>query len=129
YTRGLESELGVRPLKRVRLSAGYQFLEAKDRDVLEAISEGTLYRRENGRDRRVTAAEYGGLMNRSRHAANVRAEFTTASFSASIRGQYRSRYGFGDRNGNLVLDEEREYVPGYWLWHVTVTQELPYGVS
>lgn len=129
FTRGIETELSVRPLRTIQASAGYVLLDARDRDVLDAIDAGTLYRRVDGRDRRVTRDDYGGLMNRSRHAVNVRLQYQARRHSASLRGTYRSRYGFGDLNGNLVLDDEGEYVSGYWLWHLTLTRELPYGVS
>ena len=129
YTRGLEAEVGVSPVRSLTVSAGYQLLDAKDRDVLDAIADGLLYKRVDGRDRRVTAAEYGGLMNRSRHALNLQFTFSRPGFTASFRGQYRSRYGHGDYNGNLVLDDAREYVPGYWLWHATLTHELPLNLT
>lgn len=129
YTRGIEADLSVRPFASLTLSTGYQMLVARDRDVLDAIGNGTVYKRSNGRDRPVQASEYGGLMNRSRHAVNVRFEFDRSGFTAALRGQYRSRYGYGDLNGNLILDDESEYVPGYWLWHVTLTRELFYGMS
>ena len=129
YTRGLEAEVALRPLSSVTVAGGYQLLDAKDRDVLSSIADGTLYKRVDGRDRRVTADEYGGLMNRSRHAFNLRLQFDRPGFNASLRGQYRSRYGYGDLNGNLVLDDASEYVAGYWLWHVTLSRELLYGFS
>lgn len=124
YTRGAEAEVTVRPWQALSASVGYQYLLAKDRDVLDAIDAGTLYRRVDGRDRRVTRADYGGLMNRSRHAWMLRLAYNRPGFTASLRGQYRSRYGFGDANGNLILDTDGEYVPGYWLWHATLTKDL-----
>lgn len=129
YTRGVEAEVAIRPLRSLRISTGYQLLDARDRDVLQAIDDGLLYKRVDGRDRRVTRGEYGGLMNRSRHMLNLQFAFERPGFSASVRGQYRSRYGFGDLNGNLVLDDAREYVAGYWLWNVTLTRTLFRGIS
>lgn len=129
FTRGAEAEVAVRPVGGVMVALGYQLLEAKDRDVLAAIDAGTLFKRVDGRDRRVTRKDYGGLMNRSRHALTLRFQYERPGFTAAVRGLYRSRYGFGDFNGNLILDDASEYVPGYWLWHATLTKNLSARLS
>jgi len=126
YTQGLDAELTLRPFTPVALTLGYQYLDARDQDVLAALEEGTLYKRVNGRDRRVRKEEYGGLFDRSRHSGtlHLRYRHPGLGLTASVRGVYRGRYGYGDRNGNLILDDDSEYVPGYAVWHVTATQRL-----
>jgi len=129
YTQGVEADFTLRPHRTVAVSLGYQYLDARDRDVLAALAEGSLYKRVNGRDRRVTRDEYGGLFNRSRHAGSLRVLYHSESsgFTVSLRGLYRGRYGFGDANGNLILDDASEYVPAYTLWHLTLTRAVgPY---
>lgn len=105
---------------------GYQFLEAKNKEVLERLRAGDVFRRdpETLVTVRVKPSEYGGLLNRSRHSANVKLFFENpkTGFSASLRGIYRSRYGFADRNGNGIIDEASEYVPGYALWNLSAAK-------
>ena len=132
YTRGVEAEaagevLRSEALGTLALGAGYQYLDTADRDVLDAIDAGLLFRRDaSGRDVRVTRADYGGLLGRSRHSATLRLTHVHEGLglTTSARAVWRSRYGFADRNGNLALDEDREYAPGYALVHVTVTKAL-----
>ena len=126
-TQGVETELTWRPRRGLRLGASHQFLDTADRDVLDQIDAGTLYRiTAGGSERRVTRADYGGLLGRSRHSGTVRAEATggrgeTASVRLTWRGRYGDRAGL---NGNLILDDPREYVAGYPLVNVTLTHPL-----
>ena len=125
YTRGVEAELRWAPTAALSLGASYQLLDAADRDVLDQIDAGTLYRRdESGRDVRVTRADYGGLLGRSRHSGTLRLthRLDRLGFTASARLVWRSRYGFEDLNGNLIIDEDREYAPGFVLAHLTLTK-------
>lgn len=126
YTRGVELEAAWNPLPRWSLSMGYQYLDARDRDVLDRIDDGSVYRRVNGRDQRLTRADYGGLFNRSSHSGSIRLTFRAPEhgLTSTIRAIYRGRYGYGDLNGNLILDDDREYVPGFTLVHLTVSKDL-----
>ena len=45
-------------------------------------------------------------------------------FSGSLRGIYRGRYGYRDRNLNTILDAPEEYAPGYDLWHISISQHI-----
>jgi len=130
FTQGIELDGSYRlPLGadgRLTIQAGYQYLEAKDKDVLVAIEAGTVFRRnaETLASERVKSAQYGGLLNRSRNMANLKLfyEHSKRGFSASLRGIYRGRYGFADRNGNLILDDAGEYVRGYLTWNLSVAK-------
>jgi outer membrane receptor for ferrienterochelin and colicins len=126
YTQGLELEAAWDPTARWGVAVGYQFLDARDRDVLDRIDDGSVYRRVNGRDERLTRSDYGGLFNRSRHSGSLRLTFRSPGhgLTSTIRAIYRSRYGYGDLNGNLILDDDREYVPGFALVHLTVIKDL-----
>jgi outer membrane receptor for ferrienterochelin and colicins len=130
-TRGAELNLGLQPLPRLRIDLGYQLLDAADLDVLDEIDAGTVYRRVNGRDRLVTRSDYGGLFQRSRHSAsmNLRYRFEPLGMTASVRGTLKGRYGLYDLNGNLILDDDREYVSTHTLWNVTLTQRVNRRVS
>ena len=126
YTQGLEAEFTWRPLDRWSLSTGYQWLDARDQDVLGQIDAGSLYKRVGNRDYRLTRGDYGGLFNRSRHSGSIRLTYRNEpkGYTANLRVVYRSRYGFGDLNGNLILDDVQEYVPGHALVNATVSDRL-----
>ena len=127
FTQGAEIELGKQLTideNKVSLSAGYQYLEAKDKAILEKIKAGNIYRRdENLSTERVPKKDYGGLMGRSKHSANFKIFYESQKLvSASLRGIYRGRYGFGDKNSNAILDADNEYVTGYLTWNFSATK-------
>ncbi|XAZ82141.1 TonB-dependent receptor (plasmid) [Fibrella sp. ES10-3-2-2] len=111
---------------QLTLSAGYQYLIAKDKSVVAAIEAGTIFRRnpETLVSELVKPSQYGGLLNRSRNMANVKLfyEHPRTGWSASLRGIYRGLYGFADRDGNLILDNDSEYVQGYAVWNVSAAK-------
>lgn len=126
-TQGIENGISLKPWRWLSLSAGYQYLEAVDEEALEDIENGRISKvGGTGRIRPVQEVEYGGLFNRSRHSGNFKVgiDFGKPGFSANLRGTYRGRYGYGDRNNNGILDDDREYVPGYSLWNATLTQRI-----
>ena len=49
---------------------------------------------------------------------------TRSQSDYTIRAVYRTRYGIGDRNGNLVLDQGSEYAPGHMLLHATARRHV-----
>lgn len=121
YTQGIVSEIKVRPLPELELTLGYQFLDARDRSVLDEIAKGNVFGRKDGRDYRLQRSDYGGLFNRSKHSGSLHLDWNTPNRKSNIqlRGVFRSRYGVGDLNGNLILDSDAEYVPGFSTWNVT----------
>ena len=126
FTQGAELESSWRwsvGSSYLTLSGGYQYLLAKDKAVVDNIKAGTVYRRnpETLSSERVQSSQYGGLFNRSRHMANLKLfyEQPKSGFSASLRAIYRGRYGYGDRDGNLILDADNEYVAGYTLYNIS----------
>lgn len=125
YTQGVEVEAELRPVADLALRLGYQYLDTADRDVLAALDAGTVFTRDaSNRDRRATRRDYGGLFNRSRHSSTLHLQYERRGSTVALRGIWRGRYGHADANGNLILDQATEYVPGYTLWHVTLTQVL-----
>jgi len=128
HTQGLETEASYKPFRGLSLGAGYQFLIAEDDDVLDQIAREAIFKpRDAGPGfRPVQRVEYGGLFNRSRHTANVKAEFDTGKpgFAASLRGIFHGRYGYADMNNNGILDADNEYATGYTELNLTLTQRL-----
>lgn len=131
YTRGLETELTwsttlPASFGSLALGAGYQYLDTANRDVLDRIDDGRLFRRENGRDVRVTRSDYGGLFGRSRHSGTFQLthRLDELRLTTAARLIWRGRYGFADTNGNLALDHPDEYAPGYAMLNLTVTKSF-----
>jgi len=142
FTQGIESNATWQITPALGLSAGYQLLFAKDKDVLEAARNGELF----GRDpatlvtQRLRPGEYTGLYNRSRHMANVKLFYQHAKsgWEGNIRWVYRGRFGIGavqgnvqgesvpssDRNSNGVLDRHDSFIAGYGLLNVAVAKTL-----
>lgn len=128
YTQGLELENSLRLPHGFMVSAGYQYLIAKDKSVVDALNAGTVFRRDPAtlQTERVRAADYGGLFNRSRHTWNAKVfyENQPRGLTASVRAIYRGRYGFADANANTILDAANEYVSGYLLLNVAASKTL-----
>lgn len=128
FTRGMESEIKLRISEEAGLSAGYQYLKTGDRDVLDRLEDGKVVTvdSETNKLRRVETQEYGGLFNRSTHNATLRLFYRNeeTGMGGSLRGVYRGRYGYQDRNLTNILDAPEEYAPGYGLWHVSLSQRI-----
>ncbi|MCI0708383.1 MAG: TonB-dependent receptor [Ignavibacteriae bacterium] len=127
YTQGMESELTLTPFEHFDIAVGYQYLDAKDEQVLDEIRAGRISKvGSTGRIRPVQEVEYGGLFNRSNHSGTLKltCEVPSLGLTAALRGIVRGRYGYSDRNANGILDDDSEYAPGYALWNLTVSQTL-----
>jgi len=128
FTRGLETDLSLKLLKNFSFSAGYQYLEAKNKKVLDDIEAGKYFARNpvTLETTKLTKADYGGLFNRSKHMANARLFYMNpkTGWGGNIRCIYRGRYGFGDLNGNNILDDGSEYVKGYFLWNLSLSKKI-----
>ncbi len=123
YTRGLDAQVTARPLGGVELVGSYQFLQARDREIVDALASGTVFGRGlDGRDTRLGVGDYGGLFGRSPHTAALRATLTRGAASASLRGRWRSRYGYRDLDGNQIANRDDEFVAGYAVLDLTLTQ-------
>jgi outer membrane receptor for ferrienterochelin and colicins len=131
FTQGIETDITKQislGSHQLSLSLGYQFLGAKDKDVVDKLERGEVFRRnpETFVTVRVQPSEYEGLFNRSRHSGNVKLFYNhvKSNITTSLRGIYRSRYGFSDYNGNGIADVDNEFVRGYMTWNVSVSKEF-----
>ncbi|MEN3026485.1 MAG: TonB-dependent receptor [Chlorobiota bacterium] len=130
-TRGFEvtASATVSPTSEWRLSTrvAYQWLDAVDVDVLDAIAAGRAGTQDptTGRFIPLRRSEYGGLWGRSRHtlAGRLQLQYAPTMTWLTFHFHHRSRFGDEalDRNGvavlnppRRVLDRPDEYVPGYW---------------
>lgn len=125
-TQGIEAQYEQYLFRDIRLSAGYQFLDAWDPNVKVRIQNGEIFKKDPKTNEtvHVTLKDYGGLLNRSRHSGNIKLSYENLQkkINVSLRGIYRGRFGFGDTNGNGILDDDREYVKGYMLWNVRIAK-------
>jgi len=128
FTEGIETNAAYTLHENLTLSAGYQYLIAKNKEVVEDIKEGKYYARDPSTliTSIVKENQYGGLYDRSKHMANVKLFYMSKKngWNASVRAIYRGKYGFGDVNGNLILDAPDEYVKGYWLGNISAGKNL-----
>ncbi len=123
YTQGVEVEVKHQFNKLLSIQAGYQLLLTANKDDLQRIIDQKVLRRDPATfiTSYTTVNDYGGLFNRSTHTANLRLFFQNEKgWTASLRTNYRSAIGYADVNGNALLDDEREYIPGFVLVNATV---------
>jgi outer membrane receptor for ferrienterochelin and colicins len=132
FTEGLEASFTNHFNKNFSLFAGYQYLIAKDKDILKKIKARELYKRDpvTFNTSLVTKDEYKGLYNRSRNNANLRLQYNNMAYngSAFITAKYRGGYGYsglnGFQNGSGVYDDDRETVNGFVLLNTTVSKKF-----
>lgn len=142
FTQGLEVNGAYPVVKNLSLSAGYQLLFAKDKDVLEDVKAGEVFWRDPNTlvTKRLKPSEYFGLYNRSRHMANVKLfyDHKLSGWEGSLRVIYRGKYGIGDIRGNIqgetippsdvnsnsILDVYDNFVPGYALVNISVAKTI-----
>ncbi|MCC5936859.1 MAG: TonB-dependent receptor [Lunatimonas sp.] len=126
-TRGAEIDWTYRITENLQISMGYVFLDARDREVVERISNGEIFKRDGqNRTQRVHRGDYGGLFNRSRHSGNLKVTYRepASGINFALRAIYRGKFGFGDVNGNLILDDPKEYARGLASWNLTLSKTL-----
>ncbi len=133
FTQGFDFSISQKLLDVFTLNAGYQYLEAKDKDVIERIRENKIVKRDpvTFTSTYVSSSEYGGLFNRSKHSANLQLMYSNKQhwLNGSIRAVYRGRFGYSDINGDNILDDDREYVKGYLLLNSSVSIAFKNGLQ
>ncbi len=127
-TQGLEAEATWKPSKNLSLTGGYQFLVTADRDVLEDIREGAVFKRDaaSGVSSRLIRSEYAGLPGRSRHMANLKCfwEDSEKGRFATARLIFRSRWGIADMDGNGLINRPDEFGRGFLQVNVSAGMPL-----
>lgn len=135
YTRGISTDVrwgfsavNGWPLRlsRIELQAGYQFLQAHDRQVLRDIDRGIVFGRTlSGQDYRITKSAYSGLFGRSEHVATTRFTLYSQASGASIslQGRWRGAYGYRDRDGNGFANRSDEFVPAHAVLDLTLSKD------
>ena len=132
YTEGFEANFSHRFNNNFSAFGGYQYLIAKDKEVIRSIKEGKMYKRDpvSYLTTLVGPNEYQGLYNRSKNTANVRIQYNNLLHNASafLTAKYRGKYGFSGLNGytdgNNILDDRREFVNGFLLMNATISKQI-----
>jgi len=130
--KGIDVSVVVSPLNDLEVSAGYQYLIARDLSVVDSIKTGNwpynqnIHDPETGNSYPPKPSDYWGIENRSRHMLNVRVFYTYRPWALSInaRVNYRGKYPFGDRNGNQFIDRYDMFVAGYFLVNAAIEKKL-----
>ncbi len=129
YSRGIEAGGSWTAGRGFTVSAGYQLLDMKDRGVINAIRTGNgdyaWVRGENGL-RAAARSDYFGLTNRSRHSGNVQVRYDLKKWeaNASLRGQFRGKYGFLDLDNNGYIDRYDIFVRAHLLLNLTLQKAV-----
>lgn len=131
FTQGIEISTKYNLTKNISLSGGYQFLDAKDKDVLEKIDNKELYKRDpiTYITTLVKRSDYFGLFNRSKNSGNIKIDYNNEAkgWNVYARGIYRGRFGFMDMNGNAIADDPSEMVNGFWLLNLAASKTFKQG--
>jgi outer membrane receptor for ferrienterochelin and colicins len=133
FTQGIEAEAEYKLKNNFSIRAGYQFLDAEDKQVIQDIKNGKIYGRNPQTlfSYQLKLEDYGGLFNRSKHSGNFKIQYTNIKykFKTSTWFTYKGKYGLADKNGNLILDSSDEYVKGYGTFNFSVTKEISTLIS
>jgi outer membrane receptor for ferrienterochelin and colicins len=128
YTMGGEFNADYRISSSLQLSGGYQWLTTGDKAVREQIEAGTVFGRDEplGSARLMTMRDYSGLLNRSRHMANLRFFYSESGsgWSASLRMTYRSRRGVLDLDGNGFANMDAEFARSFFQLNATLGKQI-----
>jgi len=133
FTYGAELSASYRVNSHLNFSAGYQYLVAKDKSVIASLRDGEVFARdpETQNSFKLKPSDYFGLLNRSRHTANFKVNYTWPSIGTSVSARvfYRSKYGQLDSNNNDIIDDFDRFVNGYFLTNLAITKDFQHGIS
>jgi len=133
FTQGADVDVKYQLFNSIAISAGYQYLEAKDKDILSQIESGKMYKRDpiTYQSSVVKKADYFGINNRSKHTINTKILWTNEAkgWNAFVRFVYRGKFGFTDVNGNNIADDQRELVHGFWMTNIAASKNIIQKIS
>tara|TARA_B100000214_G_scaffold334504_1_gene277248 strand:+ start:2481 stop:4595 length:2115 start_codon:yes stop_codon:yes gene_type:complete len=132
YTQGLESTFNFKPTEKLNIIFGYQFLEAKDKDIVESIENGQIFARKSSNSPSfvLKSKDYIGLYNRSKHTLNLKVFMkTNNNLNINFRSTYRSKYALSDSNGNDFLDAYDKFIKGYFILDFALSKKINKSLS
>lgn len=126
FTYGVEVNGTYKTTKNISLTAGYQYLIAKDQTIVDQIEKGEVYARDpvTLTAFKLKPSDYFGLFNRSKHTANIKINYKIPTINTTVNARvfYRSKYGIFDTNNNNILDNYDDFVKGYFLTNITASK-------
>lgn len=130
--KGVDFSFAISPVKNLELSAGYQYLIARDLSIIDSIKAGHYPYNQNihdpatGKSYAPKPADYWGIENRSRQMVNFKAFYNYRPWDANInlRINYRGKYPFGDRNGNQFVDRYDTFVNGFLMLNAAFEKKM-----
>ncbi len=132
FTQGAELEASWQVHNTVNLSGGYQFLMTADKDVLDDIEAGKMFKRDEqtGISSLLTRSEYAGLPGRSKHMVNLKVFYESpgSRWFATTRFIYRSRWGTTDLDGNGIINRDDEFASGFLQVNVSGGMNFKKGI-
>lgn len=128
FTQGVEVNASYQLFKKINISCGYQYLQTADKDIFNRINNKEIFGRDlvGGSARLLTKADYSGLLNRSKHMANLRLFYDDAKsgWASSLRFIYRSRFGVVDKDGNGFANMDEEFAKAMLQVNATVSKQI-----
>ena len=128
FTQGLEFNSALKINNYIEISGGYQYLIAKDNDVLKSLKVIPKYARDPSTsiDFELKQSDYFGLFNRSRHTANFKyfVKIPAWNLNHNFRATYRSKYGLFDTNSNAILDNYDDFANEYVIFDTSFTKKI-----
>lgn len=129
FTQGIELDFKYKFSNNFKFIAGYQFLEAKDKEEINNIKTGTVYYRRTptSSSEVLKLSNYFGLANRSKHTANAKLYYENYeyNFSVNLRGIFRSKYALYDTNSSQgIIDDFDSFVASNYQFNLTINKEF-----
>lgn len=130
--RGIELSFAYQATRDLELSAGYQYLIAKDLSVLDSIRSGNypynklIINPVTGESWEPTVKDYWGIEDRSRHMVNLKLlyEYIPWNTSVNLRANIRGKYPFQETTTNQFIDRFDAFVPDHTLLNLTIEKRL-----
>lgn len=130
--KGLEVSTAYQVTPELELSAGYQYLIAKDLSVLDSIRANVYpYNKDiinpiTGESHAPTVKDYWGLEDRSKHMFNFKAlyEYRPLDLNFNLRVNIRGKYAFQETTTNQFIDKYDAFVPSHTLINLTIEKNV-----
>jgi outer membrane receptor for ferrienterochelin and colicins len=130
YTQGFDINTDYQISKKIKLSAGYQYLQTGDKNQIEQIEKGLVFTKDaNGVARRMLISEYVGLPNRSTHMGNLKIIYQNKTFFINARAIYRNNWAVGDKDGNGMFNDNDEFAKGFVQMNLSIGNDFKNGVG
>ncbi|WP_281231954.1 TonB-dependent receptor plug domain-containing protein [Flavobacterium gelatinilyticum] len=126
FTYGLEYNSTYDFTKDFSVSVGYQYLIAKNNDVLDNFEDYQYIRNSDLQTIKINKSDYFGAYNRSKHTANIKFAYSIPKIKTDInlRVFYRSKYGMFDTNGNTILDKYDTFINDYFTANLSILKNI-----